>query len=134
MDTRFILIRSWVLLDVQKFSKEVVYGRNGKPLYAFYARDDAGNAAVAMRTEKANTGEQQLSDSRENAADLSETDKEIERKVLFKLLREEEEAASVQARAQQLEGKSVGARMASSWSVSLVVSLAALVAPLLLLR
>lgn len=121
-------------MDVQKFSKEVVYGRNGKPLYAFYARDDAGNAAVAMRTEKANTGEQQLSDSRENAADLSETDKEIERKVLFKLLREEEEAASVQARAQQLEGKSVGARMASSWSVSLVVSLAALVAPLLLLR
>jgi hypothetical protein len=122
---------------VQKFSKEVLYGPNGKPLYAFYARDDSGNAAAAVRKEgvvgKASSTTQEGRREEEDPARLSATDKEIERKVLFKLLREEEEAVS-QLRAQQLEGKSAGRRIAGSWGASLLVSLSALVVPMFLLR
>ena len=88
----------WPRSNLQKFSKEVVYGPNGKPLYAFYARDEAGNSGAAVSKEKDEEREQH---AWESSSGLSETDKEIERKVLFKLLREEEEAGS-QLRAQQL--------------------------------
>ena len=115
----------------QKFSKEVLYGPNGKPLYAFYARDDSGNSAAAVQKERA--GEQLATGAQQDPARLSATDKEIERKVLFKLVREEEEAES-QLRAQQLEDKSAGGRIAGSWGASLLVSVSAFVVPMLLLR
>jgi hypothetical protein len=103
----------------------VLYGPNGKPLYAFYARDPSGNPAAV-----ANRGGQKLKETSTGGMGLSESDKEIERKVLFKLLREEEQ----QVRQQQLDEKSAGARATSSWGVSLLVSLFALAAPLLMLR
>lgn len=120
---------------MQKFSKEVLYGPNGKPLYAFYARSDEAPASPAGQT----GAEQQLAGGRKGAADtansagLSEADKEIERKVLFKLLREEQEEAA-QLREQRLADDSAGGRVASSWGASLLVSVAAVVVPLLALH
>ncbi|MGB1592778.1 MAG: hypothetical protein ACPIOQ_08500 [Promethearchaeia archaeon] len=114
----------------KKFSKEVLYGPNGKPLYAFYARD----AATAAKVSSGGAGERQLAARAPQASPaLSQKDKEIERRVLFKLLREEEEqASSFKARAQQLEEeKSRAVRVASSSHAALVVSVMAVVLPLL---
>ena len=114
----------------KKFSKEVLYGPNGKPLYAFYARD----AATAAKVSSGGAGERQLASRAPQASPaLSQKDKEIERRVLFKLLREEEEqASSFKARAQQLEEeKSRAVRVASSSYAALVVSVVAVVLPLL---
>ena len=114
----------------KKFSKEVLYGPNGKPLYAFYARD----AATAAKVSSGGAGERQLASRAPQASPaLSQKDKEIERRVLFKLLREEEEqASSFKAREQQLEEeKSRAVRVASSSYAALVVSVMAVVLPLL---
>jgi len=122
-------------LFLQKFSKEVLFGPNGKPLYAFYARNGDGNSAAALAMQKG--GGSQVARQSDNAglsrAGLSATDKEIERKVLFKLLREEEQESS-HLRQQQLEEKSAGVRTAGSWASILLVSFAALCAPLLFLH
>ena len=124
---------------MQKFSKEVLYGPNGKPLYAFYARSDDVAAAKTRQTgveqkEKLTSGREGTA-SDGNSAGLSEADKEIERKVLFKLLREEQEEAA-QLREQKLAENSAGGRVAgsTSWVASLLVSAAVFVAPLLVLR
>jgi len=114
--------------DPKKFSKDVLYGPNGKPLYAFYARDADGNSAAAVTIEKGG-GQLASSQPKDDGAGLSATDKEIERKVLFKLLREEEKETS-NVRQQKLEEKSAAVRPGGSWVASLVVSLA-LFAPLL---
>ena len=119
--------------SAQKFSKEVLYGPNGKPMYAFYARgaDDGAAKGAALGNAE---GKQKLAHShKESPSGLSETDKEIERKVLFKLLREEEQEAH-ELREQKLADESAGSRVAASWGVSLLVSLAAVAVPLVALH
>ena len=116
--------------SAQKFSKEVLYGPNGKPMYAFYARGADDDAAKGAALGNGGEGEQKLAHSnKDSASGLSETDKEIERKVLFKLLREEEQEAH-EVREQKLADESAGSRAAASWGVSLLVSLAAVAVPL----